>query len=171
MRSQLSFNRRVVYSLAILLLIGQSVSVAAEKFTLSGEVIWPDEEKKKRPKIILKGEKSYDEKINSKGAFKIKRVIGGEYSLQVQVNKETVHEETNPRYHKLIKKFKEITGCPLIVNTSFNIRGEPIVCSPYDAFMCFMGTELDLLIIENFILYKEEQKALNSKENEKFTLD
>ena len=94
MRSQLSFNRRVVYSLAILLLIGHSLSIAAEKFTLSGEVIWPDEEKKKRPKIILKGEKSYDEKINSKGAFKIKRVIGGEYSLQVQVNKETVHVET-----------------------------------------------------------------------------
>ena len=75
MRSQLSFNRRVVYSLAILLLIGQSVSVAAEKFTLSGEVIWPDEEKKKKPKIILKGEKSYDEKISKKGDFKIKRVL------------------------------------------------------------------------------------------------
>ena len=65
MRSQLSFNRRVVYSLAILLLIGQSVSVAAEKFTLSGEVIWPDEDKKKKPKIILKGEKSYDALISS----------------------------------------------------------------------------------------------------------
>ena len=84
---------------------------------------------------------------------------------------QTVSKKDNPRYYALIEKFKEITGCPLIVNTSFNIRGEPIVCTPYDAFMCFMGTELDLLIIENFILYKEEQKALNSKENEKFTLD
>ena len=94
MRSQLSFNRRVVYSLAILLLTGHSMSIAADKYTVSGEVIWPDEEKKKRPKIILKGEKSYDEKISGKGAFKIKRVIGGEYSLQVQVDKETVHQET-----------------------------------------------------------------------------
>ena len=84
---------------------------------------------------------------------------------------QTVSKKDNPRYYALIEKFKEITGCPLIVNTSFNIRGEPIVCTPYDAFMCFMGTELDLLIIENFILYKEEQKALNFKENEKFTLD
>ena len=94
MRSQLSFNRRVVYSLIVLLLIGHSVSLRADKYTVSGEVIWADEEKKKKPKIILKGEKSYDEKISKKGGFKIKKVLGGEYSLQVQVNKETVHEET-----------------------------------------------------------------------------
>jgi len=94
MRSQLSFNRRVVYSLTVLLLIGHTVSMAAEKFTISGEVIWPDEEKKKKPKIILEGKKSYDEKISKKGDFKIRKVLGGEYSLQVQVNKETVHEET-----------------------------------------------------------------------------
>ena len=93
MRSQLSFNRRVVYSLAVLLLMGHSLSLAADKYTVSGEVIWPDEEKKKKPKIILKGEKSYDEKIGKKGDFKIKRVLGGEYSLEVQVDKETVHEE------------------------------------------------------------------------------
>ena len=94
MRSQLSFNRRVVYSLIVLFLIGHSVSLRADKYTVSGEVIWADEEKKKKPKIILKGEKSYDEKISKKGGFKIKKVLGGEYSLQVQVNKETVHEET-----------------------------------------------------------------------------
>ena len=93
MRSQLSFNRRVVYSLAVLLLMGHSLSLAADKYTVSGEVIWPDEEKKKKPKIILKGEKSYDEKIGKKGDFKIKRVLGGEYSLEVQVDKEIVHEE------------------------------------------------------------------------------
>ena len=93
MRSQLSFNRRVVYSLVVLLLIGHSVSLAADKYTVSGEVIWPDEEKKKKPKIILKGERSYDEKISKKGDFKIRKVLGGEYSLQVQVDKETVHEE------------------------------------------------------------------------------
>ena len=93
MRSQLSFNRRVVYSLAVLLLTGHSMSMAADKYTVSGEVIWPDEKKKKKPKIILKGEKSYDEKISKKGDFKIKKVIGGEYSLQIQVGKETVHKD------------------------------------------------------------------------------
>jgi len=94
MRSQLSFNRRVVYSLTVLLLIGHTVSMAAEKFTVSGTVIWPDEEKKKKQKIILEGEKSYDEKISKKGNFKIRKVLGGDYSLKIQVNKETVHEET-----------------------------------------------------------------------------
>ena len=90
MRSQLSFNRRVVYSLAVLLLIGHSVSLAAEKYTVSGEVIWPDEEKKKKPKIILEGKKSYNEKISKKGDFKIRRVLDGDYSLKIEVNKETV---------------------------------------------------------------------------------
>ena len=94
MRSQLSFYRRVVYSLAVLLLIGHSVSIGAEKYTVSGEVVWLDQEKKKKPKIILKGEKSYNEKIGRKGNFKIKKVLGGEYSLEITVNKETVHKET-----------------------------------------------------------------------------
>ena len=61
------------------------------------------------------------------------------------------------RYHNLLKKFKEITGCPVLVNTSFNVRGEPIVCSIKDAFNCFMGTNLDILVCENFILYKNDQ--------------
>ena len=76
-----------------------------------------------------------------------------DYTARIQ----TVHSETNPRYHALIYKFKEKTGCPLIVNTSFNIRGEPIVCSPTDAFKCFMSTELDVLAVGNFILLKEKQ--------------
>ena len=75
------------------------------------------------------------------------------YSARVH----TVHKETNPVYHKLIKRFKELTGCPVLVNTSFNVRGEPIVCSPEDAFKCFMGTELDLLVIGNSLLYKAKQ--------------
>jgi carbamoyltransferase len=79
-----------------------------------------------------------------------------DYSARIQ----TVHEETNPLYHKLIKRFKDLTGCPVIVNTSFNIRGEPIVCSPEDAFRCFMGTDLDILIVGNFLL--EKTKQLNS---------
>ena len=68
-----------------------------------------------------------------------------------------MHEQTNPCYFKLIKRFKELTGCAVLVNTSFNVRGEPIVCSPEDAFRCFMGTELDLLIIGNSLLNKAEQ--------------
>lgn len=78
-----------------------------------------------------------------------------DYSARLQ----TVHEETNPRYYALIKKFKEITGCPIIVNTSFNVRGEPIICTPEDAFRCFMGTGLDILVVGNAIL----DKALQSQ--------
>ena len=68
-----------------------------------------------------------------------------------------MHKETNPRYYDLIKEFKKITNCPVLVNTSFNVRGEPIVCSIEDAFNCFMGTNLDILVIEDFILYKDQQ--------------
>jgi carbamoyltransferase len=76
-----------------------------------------------------------------------------DYSARIQ----TVHRETNPRFHGLISSFKKITGCPVIVNTSFNIRGEPIVSTPEDAFRCFMGTEIELLAIGNCFLRKEEQ--------------
>jgi carbamoyltransferase len=78
-----------------------------------------------------------------------------DYSARIQ----TVHSDTNPRYHKVISKFKEKTGCPLVVNTSFNVRGEPIICSPTDAFKCFMGTEMDMLAVGNCVLYKEKQDA------------
>jgi carbamoyltransferase len=78
-----------------------------------------------------------------------------DYSARIQ----TVHYDTNPLYHKLISRFKNLTGCPLLVNTSFNVRGEPIVCTPTDAFKCFMGTDLDILSIGNFILHKEDQDA------------
>ena len=74
---------------------------------------------------------------------------------------QTVHEETNPHYHALIQAFKAKTGCPVLVNTSFNVRGEPIVCTPADAFRCFMGTDLDCLAIGNCFLRKEDQDAAN----------
>jgi carbamoyltransferase len=77
-----------------------------------------------------------------------------DYSARVQ----TVHRETNPRYHALISLFKERTGCPVIVNTSFNVRGEPIVGTPEDAFRCFMGTEIEVLAVGNCFLRKEDQK-------------
>lgn len=76
-----------------------------------------------------------------------------DYSARIQ----TVHKETNPKYHELISRFKEKTGCPMIVNTSFNVRGEPIICSPKDAYTCFMRTEMDYLVLENFLLDKNKQ--------------
>ena len=76
-----------------------------------------------------------------------------DYSARVQ----TVHRETNPRYHALLTKFRDLTGCPVLVNTSFNVRGEPIVNTPEDAFRCFMGSEIDLLAVGNCILLKNEQ--------------
>ncbi|MGI9255770.1 MAG: carbamoyltransferase family protein [Salinispira sp.] len=91
-----------------------------------------------------------------------------DYSARVQ----TVHTETNPRYHKLIQHFKKLTGCPVILNTSFNVRGEPIVCTPEDAFRCFMGTDLDMLVIENIILHKSEQDStLHKSHKNKYILD
>ena len=77
-----------------------------------------------------------------------------DYSARVQ----TVHAETNPRYHALLRAFERRTGCPVLVNTSFNVRGEPIVCSPEDAYRCFMRTEMDLLVLENCVLEKGRQK-------------
>jgi carbamoyltransferase len=79
-----------------------------------------------------------------------------DYSARVQ----TVHRETNPRYYALLKAFEEKTGCPVLVNTSFNVRGEPIVCTPEDAYRCFMRTEMDVLVLENCILQKTEQRPL-----------
>lgn len=76
-----------------------------------------------------------------------------DYSARIQ----TVHADTNPRYHALISHFHEKTGCPVLINTSFNVRGEPIVCTPEDAFRCLMGTEMDALVIGNCVLMKHEQ--------------
>ena len=91
-----------------------------------------------------------------------------DYSARVQ----TVHSETNPLFYNLLLEFEKITKCPILVNTSFNIRGEPIVCSPSDAFKCFMGTNLDLLVIGNFILYKEAQiNNTNKNYIDEFDLD
>ena len=79
-----------------------------------------------------------------------------DYSARIQ----TVHEKTNPRYYNLLKAFEALTGCAVIVNTSFNVRGEPIVCTPEDAYRCFMRTEMDVLVLENCVLYKADQKPL-----------
>ena len=107
------------------------------------------------------------EKLNVKRSS-IPAITHIDYSARIQ----TVHKETNPRYYELIKEFKNITKCPILVNTSFNVRGEPIVCSIEDAFNCFMGTNLDVLVIEDFILFKEDQnKSLIRDYKNKFELD
>jgi len=91
-----------------------------------------------------------------------------DYSARIQ----TVHADTNPKYHAVISQFKEKTGCPLVVNTSFNVRGEPIICTPTDAFKCFMGTEMDILAVGNYMLYKEQQdEALKTNYAERYELD
>ena len=91
-----------------------------------------------------------------------------DFSARIQ----TVHKETNPTYYNLINEFYKVTGCPVLVNTSFNVRGEPIVCSPQDAFNCFMGTDLDILVIGNYLLHKNNQNPeLKISYESKYELD
>ena len=92
-----------------------------------------------------------------------------DYSARIQ----TVHAETNPRFYELIREFEKATQCAVLINTSFNVRGEPIVCTPEQAYRCFMRTEMDTLVLENFVLDKKEQKPLEEDSNwqEKFELD
>ena len=92
-----------------------------------------------------------------------------DYSARIQ----TVHEQTNPRFYRLLDTFERNTGCPVLVNTSFNVRGEPIVNTPEDAYRCFMRTEMDYLVMENFLLAKSEQPVRDHDESWKkeFELD
>ena len=92
-----------------------------------------------------------------------------DYSARVQ----TIHKETNPRYYNLIHEFEKQTGCPIVINTSFNVRGEPIVYTPEDAYRCFMRTEMDYLVLDNFLLYKQDQPEVENDEawKEEFALD
>ena len=127
-------------------------------------------EVKKEKQIKMKKE---DEKLFGIEKLNIKRssipaITHVDYSARIQ----TVHEETNQKYYELLKEFKKITNCPVLVNTSFNVRGEPIVCSIEDAFNCFMGTNLDILVLEDCVLYKEQQdKSLVNDYKNKFELD
>ena len=117
----------------------------------------------KRKKLSQEEEKLFGiDKLNIPRSS-IPAVTHVDYSARIQ----SVHQSTNPRYYNLLLKFKERTGCPILVNTSFNIRGEPIVCSPKDAFNCFMGTDLDVLVIGNAILYKHLQSATSTNEYQK----
>jgi len=127
-----------------------------------------DVKKDKRIEMTQKEESLFGiDKLNIKRSS-IPAVTHVDYSARIQ----TVHKQTNPKYHALITKFKEKTGCAVVVNTSFNVRGEPIICTPEDAFKCFMGTELDVLVVGNCLLKKEHQdKALAEDYKEKYELD
>lgn len=123
----------------------------------------------------IKTEMTHDQKkLFGIDKLKIKRseipaVTHVDYSARVQ----TVHESTNPRYYRMIKAFKEETGSSVIVNTSFNVRGEPIVCTPKDAYRCFMRTEMDYLVLENFLLKKSDQPKVEKYDGwkQEFELD
>ena len=127
-----------------------------------------DINKSRRKEMTTEDKKLFGiEKLNVKRS-ELPAITHVDYSARIQ----TVHEETNPKYYKLLQNFKKITNCPVIVNTSFNVRGEPIVCTVQDAFKCFMGTDLDLLVCGNFMLYKDKQGAELKKDyKNKFTLD
>ncbi len=124
--------------------------------------------KDKQIKIKTEDEKLFGiDKLNLKRSS-IPAITHVDFSARIQ----TVHQETNPKYYNLIKEFKKNTNCPVLVNTSFNVRGEPIVCSVKDAYNCFMGTNLDVLVIEDFILFKEKQYQSPVKDyDKKFELD
>lgn len=127
---------------------------------------------KKSPYMLIVAEinenKKNREKINLDTLFGIDQlnVVRSEVPAITHVDfssrLHTVDKSTSPLYYRLIERFKEITGCPILVNTSFNIRGEPIVCSPEDAFRCFMGTKLDMLVVGNIVLYKKEQANIGN---------
>lgn len=133
------------------------------------------DEVKRENQIVYDLEKSLiQEQGNLLPVVNIKRsdipaVTHVDYSARIQ----TVTEEKNVYYYRVLKAFEKKTGCGVIVNTSFNVRGEPIVCSPKEAYECFMRTDMDVLVLENFILYKEEQPAFTDSENwkEKYELD
>ena len=107
------------------------------------------------------------DKLNIKRS-EIPAVTHVDYSARIQ----TVHKETNKKYYSLIKKFKQLTNCPIVLNTSFNIRGEPIVNTILDAFNCFIGTDMDVLVIGNCLLEKKDQnKSLKFDYKGSFELD
>ena len=102
-------------------------------------------------------------------ALNLPSITHVDFSARIQ----TVHKDTNPRYHKLISEFKKLTGLGLVINTSFNVRGEPIVNTPEDAYRCFMRTEMDILVIENYLFLKTDQPDWKEIDNwkEEFVLD
>ncbi|MFQ5583133.1 MAG: carbamoyltransferase [Calditrichia bacterium] len=117
--------------------------------------------KERRKKMTPEQEKLFGiDKLNIPRSD-IPAITHVDYSARIQ----TVDKETHPRYHRMISEFKKRTGYGVIINTSFNVRGEPIVCTPQDAYLCFMRTEMDVLVLENYILFKEEQPPLKEEKD------
>ena len=118
-------------------------------------------QKNLRKKITTEEEKLFGiEKLNI-ARSELPAITHVDYSARIQ----TIHQDTNPKFYDLLCKFKALTGCSVLINTSFNVRGEPIVCSPEDSYKCFMRTGMDVLAIENFILYKENQPNFDDKKD------
>ena len=144
----------------------------AEYFDLNGDspymlLVAPVAEKRRKP-LSAEDSKKFGIELLNVPKSDLPAITHVDYSARIQ----TVHADTNPRYHKLISNFKQLTGYGVLVNTSFNVRGEPIVCTPEDAFRCFMGTEMDELYVGNFRLVKEEQDPkLRESYHQKFDLD
>jgi carbamoyltransferase len=144
----------------------------AEYFDLNGDspymlLVAPVAEKR-RKSLSAEDSKKFGIELLNVPKSDLPAITHVDYSARIQ----TVHADTNPRYHKLISSFKKLTGYGVVVNTSFNVRGEPIVCTPEDAFRCFMGTEMDELYVGNFRLVKEEQDPkLRESYYQKFDLD
>ena len=124
--------------------------------------------KDKRIEMTIKEESLFSiDKLNIKRSS-IPAITHVDYSARIQ----TVHKETNPKYHSIITEFKKKTGCSVVVNTSFNVRGELNVCTPEDAFKCFVVTDLDLLAVGNCVLSKEQQNVLLAEDyKKKYELD
>jgi carbamoyltransferase len=144
----------------------------ADYFELTGDspymlLVAPVAEKRRKP-LSAEDSRKFGIELLNVPKSDIPAITHVDYSARVQ----TVHADTNPRYHRLISNFKKLTGYGVVVNTSFNVRGEPIVCTPEDAFRCFMGTEMDELYVGNFRLVKEEQDPkLRESYYQKFDLD
>jgi carbamoyltransferase len=117
-----------------------------------------DVKKDKQLKMTKEQEAFFGLKKINIARSEIPAVTHVDYSARIQ----SVNKKTNPRYHEMLTKFNEKYGCPVVVNTSFNVRGEPIVCTPKDAYLCFMRTEMDYLILNNFLLKKTDQKPLEN---------
>ena len=117
-----------------------------------------DVKKNKQLKMTKEQEGYFGLKKLNIARSEIPAVTHVDYSARIQ----SVNKKTNPRYHEMLTKFNEKHGCPVVVNTSFNVRGEPIVCTPKDAYLCFMRTEMDFLILNNFLLKKTDQKPLDN---------
>ena len=131
-------------------------------------IVAPVQEDKRIPMTAEEEQLFGIDKLNI-ARSQIPAVTHVDYSARIQ----TIHEDTNPRYYNLIKTFEDKTGCPILINTSFNVRGEPIVCTPEDAYRCFMRTEMDYLVIENYLLCKADQPEWQEDTNwqDEFELD